>query len=240
MKKYIRTLTIYYDTEISGYEIHLFRGAIIDAMGDKVNDLFHNHIGNDKFRYSYPLIQYKRINGKAVIVCVDKGVDTIGQFISKYDSPIRLKDRTVRLKINKVIPSRVLIQTWENPFTYYIRSWLPLNRNNYSVFQQINDKKERINFLSNILKANILSMLKGLDIILEQEVKLEITWLSDYKVMRYKELLLTSFNAIFQCNVSLPNNIGLGKNTSLGFGTVFKKMEKDNQNPETENEINEE
>ncbi len=219
-KKYIRTLTIYYDTELSGKEIPLFRGAIIKAMGGQANLLFHNHINDDTFRYSYPLIQYKSINGKAVVVCVEKGVDTIGQFISKYDSTISIGERVERLKINRVIPSRILVQTWEQTFSYHIRNWLPLNKKNYQAFQDIHDDNEKKHFLANIMKANILSMLKGLDIMLEKEIFLEITWLSDLKMMRYKGVLLTSYNAVFKCNVSIPNNLGIGKNASQGFGIV--------------------
>ena len=93
MKKYIRTLTIYYDTDITSQEIPLFRGAILNVMGEKANLLFHNHIGDNSFRYAYPLIQYKRIDGKATVVCIDKGVDTIGQFIANFDNIVRIGDR---------------------------------------------------------------------------------------------------------------------------------------------------
>ena len=68
MAKFIRTLTVTFDTDISYKEIPLFRGAVLKSMGDKANLLYHNHTGAETFRYSYPLIQYKRLGGKASIV----------------------------------------------------------------------------------------------------------------------------------------------------------------------------
>lgn len=59
----IKTLLLRFSNEISFKEIELLRGAVINAIGDKPNVLYHNHI-DDTFRYSYPLIQYKRINKK--------------------------------------------------------------------------------------------------------------------------------------------------------------------------------
>ena len=58
MAKNIRTLTVIFDTEIRYKEIPLFRGAVINSMGDKANLLYHNHTGDDTLRYYYPLIQY--------------------------------------------------------------------------------------------------------------------------------------------------------------------------------------
>ena len=82
-------------------------------------------------------------------------------------------------------------------------------------------------------------MMKGLNIKLDDEVSLDITWLSDSKVLRYKGVLMTAFNAVFRCNVSIPNNISLGKSASLGFGTVFLKNNKTTTptDNETENDI---
>ena len=55
MAKYIRTLTVYYDANISSKEIPYFRGAVLKSMGGKANILYHNHIDTGSFRYSYPL-----------------------------------------------------------------------------------------------------------------------------------------------------------------------------------------
>ena len=107
--KEIRTLTVFYNTEITTKEIPLFRGAVIKSLGDKANLLYHNHIGDDTYRYAYPLIQYKRINGKAAITCVEEGADIIGQFLTETSEPLLLGDREATFEVEKVLPEKVVI-----------------------------------------------------------------------------------------------------------------------------------
>jgi len=57
----IQTCLIRFRNEISFDEIPWLRGAVIHAVPE-TETLFHNHIGSG-FRYSYPLVQYKRIGG---------------------------------------------------------------------------------------------------------------------------------------------------------------------------------
>lgn len=218
--KYIRTLTIRTDAEISQNEVPLFRGAVINSLGEHPNVYYHNHLDNDKFRYSYPLIQYKRLDGKATIVCVEDGVDIIGQFLTEVDGKLTIGERKITCNTGRIQPARILVQTWEDLFCYHISRWLPLNSKNYQLYQNIDGVVERVNFLENILKANLLSMLKGLDIHLEKELVLKITELSDPYLLTNKGIKMMAFNADFKCNLSIPNLLGVGKNASIGYGTV--------------------
>lgn len=223
MAKYIRVLTILFNAELNQNEIQYFRGAVLKETGEEVNVLFHNHDG-EGFRYSYPLIQYKRIGGKAAIVSIEQGADMIGQFISRMSGEIKIGNRISNISIEKVIPARIRVQTWNKPFTYYLNHWLPLNSKNYKIFKDLNSYDERKVLLENILRGNLLSMLKGIGIHLEQELKVEITLISEPKVVKYKDTVLMMFNAEFKSNLSVPNNIGVGKNASIGYGIVKEKI----------------
>jgi len=223
MPKYIRTLTILFDTEINYKEIPLFRGAVLKSMGEKANLLYHNHTGEKSFRYSYPLIQYKRLGGKAAITCVEEGADIIGQYLSETSGFISLGGREVKCDVSKVSPVRILVQTWNRPFNYHISRWLPLNSKNYQLFQLTDDENEKKAMLENILKGNILSMLKGLGIHLEDELLVRITQLSDSYLIYNKGIGMMAFNADFTCNLSIPNNLGIGKNASIGCGIVHQE-----------------
>ena len=220
--KYIRTLTVLTDAEIRQNEIPLFRGAVIHSLGEHPNVYFHNHLDDDKFRYSYPLIQYKRIDGKAAIVCIEAGVDIIGQFLTEVDGTLTIGNRQVTCNTGKIQPARILVQTWEELFHYHISRWLPLNSQNYQRYKGIEGVVEKVSFLENILKANLLSMLKGLDIHLEKELILKITEISDSYLIYNKGVRMMAFNADFKCNLSIPNNIGIGKNASIGCGRVHQ------------------
>ena len=220
MAKYIRTLTILTDIDIQQKEVPLFRGAVLASLGDKANLLFHNHVGEDQLRYSYPLIQYKRIGGKAAIVCVEDGVDIIGQFLTEVDGSLTIGDRQITCHTDKIQPAKILVQTWEEMFSYHISRWLPLNSQNYQRYKAIEGVIEKVLFLENILKANLLSMLKGLDIHLEKELILEITEINDPYLIYNKGVKMMAFNADFKCNLSIPDNIGIGKNASIGCGIM--------------------
>jgi hypothetical protein len=79
---YTKTLIVFFKNDIKPFEIPKFRGAIINSLEEN-NILFHNHLENSNFRYSYPLIQYKCINKSAAIVCVGNGTEAIGNFFFK-------------------------------------------------------------------------------------------------------------------------------------------------------------
>lgn len=229
--KYIRTLTVLTDAEIQHHEIPLFRGAVIHNLGEHPNVYFHNHLDDDRFRYAYPLIQYKRLEGKAAIVCIEGGVDIIGQFLTEVNGKLTIGDRQITCNTGRIQPARILVQTWQEMFSYHISRWLPLNSKNYQLYKNIDGVVEKASFLENILKANLLSMLKGLDIHLEKELILKITEISEPYLLTYKGIKMMAFNADFKCNLSIPNNIGIGKNASIGCGIIHQfRKEKDINN----------
>lgn len=232
--KYIRTLTLRFNTEIAAWEIPLFRGAVLRSIGYDVDILYHNHTEEDGFRYSYPLIQYKRLGGKAAIVCVEDGVDSIGQFLMAQQPEVVLGDRMVKLEMESVRPQRQLMQTWQSLFDYRLQHWLPLNSENYRRYQAINSLTEKTVFLEGILKGNLLSMCKGLKIYLSEELKVGITRLSEPHIVKVKGIRVMSFDVDFHSNLSLPDGIGIGKNASLGYGTLRRNRKKI---AETENNI---
>lgn len=231
--KYVRTLTILTDAEIRHNEIPLFRGAVIHSLGEHPNVFFHNHLDDSKFRYSYPLVQYKRIGGKAAIVCVEEGVDIIGQFLTEVNGILTIGERQVTCNTERIQPARILVQTWEDTFKYHISRWLPLNSKNYQLYQAIEGVVEKVTFLENILKANMLSMLKGLNIHLEKELILKIIEIGDPYLLYNKGVKMMAFNADFKCNLSIPNNMGIGKNASIGCGMVHQ-IRKGQSEKETE------
>ena len=234
MSKYIRTLTIRYDLPISNKEIPLFRGAVLHSMGDKANLLYHNHTGEDTFRYSYPLVQYKRLNGNAAMVCVEEGADVIGQFFTESDGSLKIGEREAKCTVSKISPVRILIQTWQKPFKYHITRWLPLNAKNYRLYQNMDDEDEKRTFLEKILIGNLLSMLKGLDIQIEEELLLKITQISNPYIIYNKGVGMMAFNADFNCNLTIPNNLGVGKNASIGYGVVYRQREEKEQTEQEE------
>ena len=230
MPSYIRTLTVFFNNSIEPHQVPQLRGGIIALIGEstngEVNTLFHNHI-EDKFRLAYPLIQYKRISGKAAIVCLQEGCDQISTLLSTNNTEITIEDTPVNLEISKIIPQRFIFQTWNTQYAYRIRRWLALNPENYNTYLQMEGIAEKITLLEKILTANILSFAKGMGVHIENNIECKITSISEPYFPTFKQTKLTAFDVEFKTNVFLPNYIGLGKSSSLGFGIVTSK--KDNK-----------
>lgn len=229
MQKYIRVLAIQFDAEIQQYEVACFRGAVLKVIGDNVDVLFHNH-EEDGLRYSYPLIQYKRINKKAAIVCVEEGTEVMGQLLMTANFSFDLGERHVNMNIEKVIPQRIVFQTWNSSFQYRIRKWLPLNGENYKKYTQLDSLSEKLELLENILVGNILSIGKGLGIQFESNITCKLSAVGEPYMITYKGTKIMAFDVEFKSNVSLPEYIGIGRHASMGYGILTKKKEQKKQN----------
>ena len=219
---YVNTLIIKFVNKISSQEIPLFRGAIIAGSG-ACSDLFHNH-QEEGFNYRYPLIQYKRIGGRAAIVCLGQGVEDIGAFFRNSTFQLQLGDRPPEVfEIESVTPQRTLVQVWDDTFHYYLNGWLPFNRENHQKYMEMEGMVERTQLLEEILTGNILTVCKGLDFTVPDRISCKMLQVEEPQVVRYKQLPYLSLNCQFKSNITLPNYIGLGKGASMGHGVIFSK-----------------
>lgn len=220
--KSIQTFVVKFSNELAFGEIPLFRGAVINSLGANPELLFHNHTGDNTYRYSYPLIQYKRIHKKAAIFCIGEGVDVMGEFLSANNFSIMLGERPVKLTIEAVSPKRTLVQTWDSVFRYHLRNWLSLNSDNYLKLKDLDEYSARIAFLENILIGNLLSFAKGMKIDIQKEITCKLLSLSEPRLINVKGVKMMAFDTEFKTNLSLPDYMGIGKHASIGFGTIVR------------------
>lgn len=220
----VKTLIIKFKNEISAPEISDFRGAVIQAI-DRSNILFHNHTGDNTYRYSYPLIQYHRIRKCASIVCIGDGTDAIGEFFSNFKPNVRIGANEVKLAIGNIKAFQTTIRTWDTMFTYRLRKWLPLNSRNYERYKALDGVVQKTEFLKNIFIGNILSFAKGVGIHLDSRILCNIIYFQELHSIEYKKAHLKAFDVTLKSNISLPDFIGFGKGASLGFGTITRVHE---------------
>lgn len=214
----IRILTLKFRNQLQPDEIKWFRGAVIH-VSDKGNVLFHNHT-DENYRYAYPLIQYKLIHRCAAILCIEEGVEAIGQFFSHYTDQVRIGEKDLHLEIDYVRPAAFSVEVTERVFRYRLRRWIPLNRENYQVYRTLERDDQRMHFLQKILVGNILSCLKGLNIYLDEKISCRIQEITRMYTIPNKGINLLAFDLIFTANLSLPPYIGLGKNASINCGIL--------------------
>lgn len=217
MKK-ARILQVFFEEPVAAWELEAFRGAIAGVVGHE-HVLFHNHV-QDGFRYSYPGIQYKLVNGKPMIFCIGEGVDEVHHFFREHTGMLLLNGRSYDIKVHRVKAENATLQVFDQWFSYHISKWHPLSQKNYARYKMLDQDNEKHMFLEKILKGNILSMAKGIGWLVDRQIDLRISHIEREDVLPYKGRKLISISAVFSSNVSLPEFIGLGSHTSAGFGMV--------------------
>jgi hypothetical protein len=184
--------------------------------------VFHNHIGEDKFHYKYPVIQYKNQGRKAAIVCIKDGVDEIHHFFTKNSGEICIGEEKRPLRVESVKINQFEVQVTDSFFYYSISNWLPLNEINFKKYNALDGLAEKSGFLERMLIGNILSMAKGLDWTVEKPIEVKIQNIQSQSRVNFKGNKLLAMDADIKTNVFLPYDIGLGKGASMGYGTINK------------------
>lgn len=215
----IQLVTALMETEMSSVEIPYLRGSMIRLSED--DPLFHNH-NVDGFNYVYPLVQYRRINRCPAVIGINRGGDALLRLLENGENFwLQLGNRRVKADAVTIRTEQVPVVCQEGAaYTYSISRWLPLNRDNYQMYQQQEALVDRIGMLEKILIGNILSFAKGVRIFFESPVECRILELVSTGLIQYKEVELMSFSAKFRCNVRLPELVGLGKAVSMNHGVV--------------------
>lgn len=215
------TIVIQFDKEIDSRAIPFFRGAVIASL-EKKDILFHNH-DEDKLRYSYPLIQYKRIHGKAAVMGIGKGIESVSQLLTVGDYSYQIGNENVDMRIESVNAyDNDIVLTEKIDNRYRLHNWLPLNSENYKLYQETESIVERIQILERVLAGNILSFLKGVGIFLEERLEVSLTDIKGQRAIEYKKVKLIAFDIEFKANITFPQYIGIGKHASVGCGVLTK------------------
>lgn len=218
MKK-LRLLHVVFDTTIEAHEIAAFRGAIVEKVG-RENIAFHNHLSDTEFVKHYPLIQYKRVGRKPSMFCIEQGVDEMYRFFVNKEWNMIMAGRELNMKVSSLNLKDYTMRVTPDILKYRISNWLALNGENYVEFDKLSTLSEKVAKLEAILTGNILSFAKGINWSIDQQINLKLSQLSAAKILKYKGVGLTGFDAEFSVNMFLPNYLGLGKGVSHGFGTI--------------------
>lgn len=217
--KKIRLLHVVFNTRIEAYEISAFRGAIIEKVG-KENILFHNHLSDSEFVYGYPLIQYMRVGRKPSVICIEQGVNEMYKFFINKEWDMTMAGRKLQMNVSSMNLKDYTIKITGDQLNYRISNWLALNQENYPEYAKLTAITDQVSKLEGILTANILSFAKSIDWIINEPLKIKLTSVSPVKLLGYKGVKLSGFDATFNANIMFPNYLGLGKGVSHGFGTV--------------------
>lgn len=209
--------TVNYYGKLRHGEEQMLRGAILKMMGDGIPLLYHNHIGNG-LRYSYPLIQYKVLDGSPAIV----GIGDVGKSLMNLPKQCQLLigDQSREYQLGKMSIEPYDPEVSDEPKMYAITRYIPLNTANMEEFDSLPALTDRICFLENIINANILAFFKGIGYHCDEEIHTAISSIDKRYDLYYKGVRFYGFDLKIITNVVIPDNVGLGKSSSVGFGVV--------------------
>lgn len=216
----VKQVIVEFSCTLSDKEVPLFRGAMLHAVqGDST--LFHDHMG-EGFRYRYPLIQYRSMDGYASAIGLEEGVEAIDRFLADGDvCKVRIGRRTEPLLVTRIKRLQTAFAlTAETEQTYVIRHYLPFNQENYKAYQEMDSLIERYALIEKCLVGNILSLAKSLGVFFDQKVVAKLVAVDNEALYKYKNIKMVGFDLKFKTNVQLLQYIGLGKGVSLGFGEI--------------------
>ena len=221
MKYNIAYLTLKTDSKIK-INANKLRGYIGNEF--KEFPLLHNHYSNDKHLLTYPLIQYKIINGYPLILGIDEGAKVLNNISSQImeldlDKKYKITEKFLHEKEVDIKPSS------EEKQYKFITPWLGLNQNNYQKYNKFESWKDKKNLLNNILVGNLLSMSKGLGIIVNKRLYAKTHF--DEKIVEFKSVKMNAFTGEFKVHYDIPDYFGLGKGVSQGFGCVKQIIDSD-------------
>lgn len=218
----LHLVKIIFKQHISPRDLSRFRGVFI-GLADN-DQLTHNHDGSG-FKYAYPKIQYKIINGHPAIIGIEDGGLLLKRiFADKISFSCHLGYKEVLFEIGAIEDIYSEVALTDRLHSYHIGRWQPLNSRNLPDFNRCSGLADRVVLLEKILTGNILSCAKGLGEFFQERIICKIDNLGYDGNKSYKGVEMLNFSADFKTNVLLPQWIGLGKSASLNHGTITYKL----------------
>ena len=185
-------------------------------MGNRFQeeDLFHNHKSAFEFKYRFPEIQYKYIDGNLCMYAIEASIEIMQENLRKLDY--------IQIGHEKIEIKQLLFEEFKDEFKVdtqlheydFETIWLALNQENYSKY-----KKGQID-LNKQIQNNLLSNFKGLGIKIEERIMAKGNFTVEN--VNLKDIQMLGFKGTFVTNVNIPRYMSLGKRQSIGFGIVRK------------------
>lgn len=192
------------------------RGYLGNLFREK-STLLHNHLEDGTFRYKYPLVQYKIIDGNPLIIGLNEGADVLNEIFTGIRVLV-INGKEYHFDLKYLENSFFTIETIPHFVSYqFLTPWMALNQHNVDRYLQSEFKAQK-EMLNSILTGNLLSMMKGIGQHMDKQIIVEVRPRED--IAHFKNQSMRVFWGTFKSNIKLPDFIGVGKAVSRGFGTI--------------------
>lgn len=184
--------------------------------------LMHNHEADGSVVYTYPLVQYKVLQRRAILVGINEGSDLLQRLWLNIDEA-KIGNEQLPVIETKLSTSDFELAITAEPQHYqFVTPWLGLNQKNFQLFRQATTDGERIELLNRSLIGNCLSLCKSLNIRLHERLMADCTKLQSMKTTLKGQTMVGQVG-VWSVNLKLPDHIGLGKSVSRGFGCIERQ-----------------
>jgi hypothetical protein len=200
-------------------DAHKLRGYFGNLFKEH-SPILHNHYEDGRFRYKYPSIQYKVINNVPTLIGIEEGAELLPSLFLKIKEldingqKFSINTKNIALTNEKVGYSNSLHEY------QFATLWMGLNQTNYAKYHKLESEVEKQDMLNAILVGHILSFFRNTGVELNANERLMAKVNVEEKSTQFKENKMIAFSGSFIVNALLPDEIGLGKSVSRGFGTI--------------------
>ncbi|MBN8822915.1 MULTISPECIES: CRISPR-associated endonuclease Cas6 [unclassified Spirosoma] len=214
--------------KLRGYFGELFRNY---------SPLLHNHLQADnesateaiRFRYAYPLVQYKVLRHMPTLVGFGEGAELLTQLFLQV-STLSIDGKHIPVHTKHIRCEQVPIGMADELVDYqFVTLWMALNQANYSDYRRYSEA-DRTAQLKRVFTSQILATFRTFGLWLTHHDRLMVHLSLDERATQFKNQRMIAFSGRFLANVVLPNGLGLGKGVSRGFGSVERCVHSDQPN----------
>jgi hypothetical protein len=201
----------------TAHEAPDLRSFFGDALADSIQSSFYDDRGQAVF--DYPRLQFKLIETTATLLGLAEGAAFLQRIRRELEAPSVGGEQFEILDVDWETQDAEIAVTTEPREYRFVTPWLGLNQKNFRAYVGSRHRGFRKDELSRILVGNCLGMLKSLGIESREWVAADGRSLTSIKTSSSGKSAI-GFVGKFQINLQLPDDIGLGRLTTRGFGTI--------------------
>lgn len=200
-------------------DAHKLRGYF-GSLFKEHSTVLNNHYEDGSFRHKYPEIQYKVINGVPTLIGIKDGAILLPKLF------LKIKKIDIDGRPYEVTSKNIEHREYETGFSNNLHEykfetlWMALNQKNYEKYSTLKSEHEKLDMLNSILVGQVLSFFRNTEIELGANERLMAKVDVQQKSTNFKENKMIAFQGKFIINALLPDEIGIGKSVSRGFGTI--------------------
>ena len=221
---------IHYKPNNLSCNYRIFSSSVRQYFADNYpHPLFHNHYPDGKsiYRKKGAPFQFKVINNEVFILALNEGVDFAKSFQwpDKIKMPLGRNRMVVELKLLSKTSKQATFQKTEFQCYRNISPYLALNQDKHDVYMKLSESEKR-KAIEKGLANHILTAAKWCGITVnknEHLIKTNLIQMKAERPIKIKDkLFFAPFDVMFECNIEIPDYIGIGRFVSRGYGTMVK------------------